>query len=364
MSPAPIAAADAQAPRLYCPVPEAVHPDAAGIDRRTVDWLRAHALYSDPWQLHAAERARPGLLAARCLPSGEPARVQLFADFHTWALAFDDEYCDEAAPSALPLPEWTRYLHALARVVDTSDLGPLGADPHAGALHELERRVRELGHPVQRMRWRAALCQWFMALIWEAQTRDGSVRPTFDDYLLLRLHNGAVQAGLVLLDMVGGYVLPSQVAEQPAVRALADMTCALVGWDNDLFSWYKEKRDGPPGQLNLVDVLAVEHGLDHAGAVRAAVEMRNAVMVRFLDATSRAGTEAGPELLRHIAALRQRVRANLDFGRTSARYARPGEPDAILARRAESVGARTGQAGPGTDGPVFTRWWHEDTSVS
>jgi hypothetical protein len=309
--------------QICCPVPAAIHPAADELNDATLCWLREHELYADQAQLRRLERTRPGLLAARVVPDGAPGPLQVFTDFHTWLFAFDDEYCDEGAPAAMPAREWTPFLARLLRQAETGTAELLPGNRYARALQDIAQRLSACCAPEQKIRWVNALRMYFSALVWETQSRqpDGRARPrlTAADYVLMRLHNGAMHSSIALLDVAAGYVLPASQRECAEVSALIEMTAILVSWDNDIFSWRKERQGGAGWQQNFLDVLAP----GHAEALRLAVCLRNGVMDRFTVLADHVTADAEPELRQFVAALGHWVRANLDFSRETARYADP-----------------------------------------
>ncbi|HEY5837148.1 terpene synthase family protein [Streptomyces sp.] len=326
-----VATEDSPLSSIYCPVIAAIHPQAGELNEATLAWVRDRGLIADPARLRHLERQAPGLLAARVVPRADMERLLAFADFHTWLFAFDDEYCDEDSPSALPPGAWMAFLARMLRQAETPTRTVLKGNAYADALHDIATRLDRWCTGEQKARWTAALRTYFAALVWERQTRlDGEhgVRQSLDDYVLLRLQNGAMHSSIALLDATEGYVLPAEQRERPEVRALIEMTATLVSWDNDIFSWSKERERGSAAEQNLLDVLAtdapaVPSGTGHEEALRQAVALRNGVMDMFLRVSEGITPTANPELLRFIASLGQWVRANLDFSLTTARYVDP-----------------------------------------
>jgi hypothetical protein len=308
---------------IYCPTTSAIHPAAAEIDVCTLKWLTRHELYASERQLTRLRKARPGTLAARVAPGSDRDRLQVFADFHTWLFAFDDEYCDEDSPSAMPLGEWMAFLARLHRQTETGTRQLLWRSTYAAALQDISLRLAEFCNDEQRARWLNALHSYFHALAWEAQTRRAKRKAlSLEDYTLLRLRNGAMQSSIALLDVVNGYFLPSDQRELPAVRALIEMTAVLVSWDNDIFSWHKESSHGD--QQNLLCVLGYEAG--SSTTLREAVRLRNGIMKLFVEISAQTVDHGSRELGDFVKSLHQWVRANLDFSRGSARYADPSRP--------------------------------------
>lgn len=251
----------------------------------------------------------------------------MFTDFHTWLFAFDDEYCDEES-SSMSLADWIPFLSRLQRHVEAGPLDTLVSHPYAESLRDIAERLTPWCTPAQKARWFTALRMYFQALVWEAHSRSQGSGPAAgqsrtDEYILMRLDNGAMQSSIALLDMACGYELPTPERERPDVRAIVEMTAVLVSWDNDIFSWHKEHQRGTASQWNLLDVLAPCDEAGHEAALRYAVRLRNGVMRLFVQLTDQIAPSASEPLRMFLTSLGHWVRANLDFSRTTSRYADP-----------------------------------------
>jgi terpene synthase-like protein len=120
-------------------------------------------------------------------------------------------------------------------------------------------------------------------------------------------------------DFVDGYELPERDCQDPAVRALTEMTCVIGGIDNDLQSWSKERRLQQSGQ-NIIVVLAHHYGSTPESALPTAVALRNQIMDLFLRLTEQTAVRASEELHRYLDDLGHTIRGNLDWGRAVPRY--------------------------------------------
>ncbi|UQA90711.1 isoprenoid biosynthesis enzyme family protein [Streptomyces halobius] len=79
-------------PPMYCPIPRRNHPRAAEAEAHTMDWAERFGLYWDEEQLRRVRGMESGRLAAFAAPVGGFELLKVYADFTTWAFAFDDEY--------------------------------------------------------------------------------------------------------------------------------------------------------------------------------------------------------------------------------------------------------------------------------
>ena len=333
---------------IFCPMPADVHPEAVGINESTLAWAERNGLCDGAASARMIG-ARPGILSARVMPRGPRERVQVFADFHTWLFTFDDAYCDEGAPLAMEPQAWAAYLACLLRQAESGFADELPGNAHALALHDIGTRLAAYASPAQRSRWTEGLRCYFSALVWERRRRVGTVPLSLDDYLRLRLHNGAMQSSIALLDVAGCFEVPADVWARSEVRALREMTAVLVSWDNDLFSQHKDRQ---AGEDNLLLLLEAEQDLDAEAARLRAIALRNTVMDLFVRLSDRLTPDAEPALAGLLRSLGCWVRANLDFSRDSGRYSDPSRVDDPTAPWSDDVTAL-----PTADLPAETRSW-------
>jgi hypothetical protein len=257
------------------------------------------------------------------MPHGLDAPTQLAADFTAWLFALDDRYGDECQ-QGLAMPELALLLAHLTRVLEAPTAmpppGSVPAWPFVVALRDLRLRLAAVATPTQVKRWVDAMRAYFMATMWEAANRVHEVIPSLDTYAMLRMDSGAMGPCIMLLDIADGYELPTTTMSRPDVQALIEMTSLMVSWDNDLISYYKENTRVGDGQ-NLLDVLARQHHSTTDQALHRAIAMRDRMMILFLRLCDHVLHNASTELTRYVNSLSYWVRANIQWGQRSARYA-------------------------------------------
>ncbi|MGW1005637.1 terpene synthase family protein [Streptomyces sp. NPDC002520] len=330
------------------------------LDEETVRWAFRHGIPDGAELRTAFQEMHPGLLVARVAPRGRERELSVFADYHSWLFAFDDAYCDLAPQESVA--EWASFLAALHRVAETGDIRALPGNPYAVALRDIGARLAETATFAQRGEWIETLRSYFSALVWERACRqDGESPQTLDEYLLLRLRNGAMQSSLALLGYVNGYSVGPEERGTPAVRALTEMAAVLVALDNDIFSHHKEA-SGPGGERSLLDLLARRRPRVSSQAVLDdAVRIRNSIMGLFVRLRDEATESASPALLSYLIDLGLWVRANLDFTMATSRYAGPvAERARITAQPPEEAYA----AGVPVESRVVGWWWDLPTGPS
>ena len=103
------------------------------------------------------------------------------------------------------------------------------------------------------------------------------------------------------------------------------MACAIVGYDNDIASYYKEHKRSD-SKLDLVDVIAHERGQSPDAALPEAIAFRDAVLQLYLRLNRQVEPAVSAETRRYLRGLSAWIRGNLDWSAQSARYRRSGEP--------------------------------------
>lgn len=309
-------------PPLYCPLTCTVRADTAELSRAAVDWA-ARVCGVDAAERHRLERIDIGLLTGMVMPDGLPVATQLAADFSAWLFTFDDQYADEAR---LPLEDLAALVCGLTRVLEAPEVETTTGTPAITAgLRDLSARLAAVATPAQVARWVEAMRGYLTAVLWECTNRARSVMLDLERYTVMRLHSGAMKPSVLLLDVADGYELPTPEISRPDVRALIEMTCLLGGWDNDMISYEKESGQVGGGQ-NLVDVIVRQDGCSPRSALSRAIAMRDRVMSRFMRQYEATLRDASPRLARYVTSLGYWIRANIEWGRQSARYHTAGVP--------------------------------------
>jgi hypothetical protein len=308
-------------PAVWCPIPSAIHPAWQELGSRALDWVDRFGLCPDPVQRQRLAQAMAGDLAGRIMPrsNGGPG-LQVATDYLMWLFVFDDAYCDEGAYSNRP-GEMMRLALQLARVTETPLPSPDGGRQLSvvAALADIRQRLDDVASPVQIARWGAAVRAYLMCQAWEALNRANGVIPSLDQYAASRIDSGSLRATIMLQDVGDGFEVPHQQISHPHVQALIEMTCTIVGWDNDLFSYAKETHRSGDWH-NLVSVLAHEHHCGLGEALAEAIALRDRVLTAYLALRDQVLDSAGPELARFIADLDAWNRGNIDWSARCGRY--------------------------------------------
>ncbi|WP_031078802.1 selina-4(15),7(11)-diene synthase [Streptomyces sp. NRRL S-118] len=310
-------------PPIYSPIPPAIHPRHAQIDVQTAAWAETFRIGSEQLRGRLV-RQDIGTFCARILPEGREEVVSLLADFVLWLFGVDDGHCEEGALGHRP-GDLAGELHRLLRVAQNPEARMLLDDPLAAGLRDLRLRVNRYGTPGQAARWVDALREYFFSVVWEASHRRAGTVPDLNDYTLMRLYDGATSVVLPLLEMGHGYELQPHERDRTAVRAAAEMASFIITWDNDIFSYHKEK-NGTGYYLNALRVLEKHEGLTPEQALTTAIAQRDRVMCLFLRVSEYLSGQGSPQLRQYLASLAHFIRGAQDWGISSVRYTTPDNP--------------------------------------
>jgi hypothetical protein len=310
-------------PPLFSPIRQAIHPKHADIDVQTAAWAETFRIGSEELRGKLVTQDI-GTFSARILPEGREEVVSLLADFILWLFGVDDGHCEEGELGHRP-GDLAGLLHRLIRVAQNPEAPMMQDDPLAAGLRDLRMRVDRFGTAGQTARWVDALREYFFSVVWEAAHRRAGTVPDLNDYTLMRLYDGATSVVLPMLEMGHGYELQPYERDRTAVRAVAEMASFIITWDNDIFSYHKERR-GSGYYLNALRVLEQERGLTPAQALDAAISQRDRVMCLFTTVSEQLAEQGSPQLRQYLHSLRCFIRGAQDWGISSVRYTTPDDP--------------------------------------
>ncbi|WP_149181959.1 selina-4(15),7(11)-diene synthase [Streptomyces sp. TRM49041] len=313
-------------PPIFSPIPPAIHPCHADTDVQTAAWAETFRIGSEELRGRLVTQAI-GTFSARILPEGREEVVSLLADFILWLFGVDDGHCEEGELGRRP-GELAAELHRLLRIAQNPEVPVLQDDPLAAGLRDLRLRVDRYGTSGQAARWVDALREYFFSVVWEASHRRAGTVPDLNDYTLMRLYDGATSVVLPLLEMGYGYELQSHERDRTAVRAAAEMASYIITWDNDIFSYHKEKKEKSATgyYLNVLRVLEQREGLTPEQALMTAISQRDRVMSLYVRLTDHLAEHGSPQLRQYLRTLGSFIRGAQDWGISSVRYTTPDDP--------------------------------------
>ncbi|MFI7246005.1 terpene synthase family protein [Streptomyces qinglanensis] len=303
-------------PSFWCPLPGGQQTGAYELGAAAARFVHDYGLESDPVQLRRLEQADFGGLTTRTVPAGKGAVLTWIARLHATLFALDDGMCDEGEPA----PEYVAAeTIRLEEVLTPGTLLRPDDSPFGRALQAIAAGLAEHADPQQMDRWRAGMRTYLSALPAETAFRRSEGLPVLQEYLPVWMGAIGMAPATALLPVALGRPVPVEELNRADVGALTEITWTLVALDNDLYSRPKEIARADD-DLNVVDVLAAEHGWDAARALHEAIVLRDRVMALFL-ALSRQVTSGADAPLRHyVRALGQFVRGHVEWASRSSRY--------------------------------------------
>lgn len=299
--------------------------------------------------------------------TGLRVRRRLFSDMAMWFFALDDALFDEPDVGGLDDVELT-CLH-LDRVLENPAIAGADAWPVV-ATRDLRIRTQHIATPGQLEQWISAMRSYLLGAALSSKRRVHGM--TLNDYVTIRLEEGAVPLVTTTIPIVGGYELPQATKQDSRVRALDDMANFLTMWDNDLFGYAREtfrsQQYGYPPLPNAMTILAADCGADVAAGMHMAVAVRDRVMSLFLRLSREIAREADPLLERYVKALGYFVRGFLEWSLNITRRFAHGADAGDAIPGSEFVLPTIGAARPTNfspeplDLPVIAWWWDQLSS--
>ncbi|MEV7781570.1 hypothetical protein [Kitasatospora sp. NPDC088351] len=347
-------------PAFYCPIPRAVHPGADEADAHTIAWLDRFGLFSDQTQRDRMATTHCGRLAALMAPFCPSSDLlKVYADFCTWAFAFDDDFCDEG-PLRFHPAEQADAFGRMHRAIEIPEYPLDQADNYAMALRDIRVRIDAHASPVQGDRFAEWMRNYFMIELRKSGNSARGIRPNLSDYAVHRLYGGG---GMVFPHMPAAFEnidLPAATRARRDIHALTEMAATVVTWDTDFFAFVKERERTNDGN-NLIEVVAAEYDLPVDDALSTAMAMRDRVMCLYLRLGDAVRAKADPPLHRYSTLLDHYVRGSLEWDHEAARYPRYLRSDGTL-----PVTLTGWTDHPGSDDPTplpirsISWWWHHD----
>jgi Terpene synthase family 2, C-terminal metal binding len=315
-------------PPLACPFPAQVSPHAAAVERHVVDWAQCFMLLPDQAEADRFRQARVGRLAARTSPDSDLALLELLADWQMWLFIFDDRYCDESVTGAHP-ERLARIITPFLSVLENAGGRRAGTSKLTVALADIMQRLSVRATDTQVFRFISAVRGYFLAQFWESAHRVDDKPAALAEYQVMRRHGGAVPTCVALIDVAGGFELPSGEFGRRDVRELTDIAVNVTCWANDVLSYQKESARSLTVH-SLPAVLAHELKLDIAAALTSAAALHDAEVNRYVKAEPMVRGRAGPELRRYLDGLRNWMAGNFYWSRETGRYGLLGDGLAVV----------------------------------
>lgn len=291
-------------PRFPHLAPLAMHPSFDQSDPDSDRFERATRAYADRFRLYQDETQRERLALARCgqgtsflYPAGSDELLQLAADFFTWAVAYDDEYCDEGPLSK----NYVKFIQASAEIWRQfeSPEYKISDDKYALAARDLRVRLDRYAKPEQVGHMVESMQCYLMGKMWKAINR----RPLLNDYLSMICVSGSTLMFVALVQVVPDIYMPEREYRDRRVTACSEMIAFLSACDSDLYAFEKEVARNPNEQHNMIRVLMRERGYGEGDAIEEYMRRHSAVLGLFVRLRKDIEKSASDGLMAYLEAL-------------------------------------------------------------
>jgi Terpene synthase family 2, C-terminal metal binding len=343
---------------FYCPFDEALNPCAGEIEARCIEWIDRFRLYETPDQRERLIATKAAEIYSRALPDADAERVADVAKWLYWGFATDDLLYDNG-PVSVSTRDFLAFGALLVRISEEPRARFAWEPPYSEALRDLTRAIYRHASPQQRLDWAHTARAWFFGMAWDVANAERGTPPALNDYLMMRMHTGGLHSWITTLCIANRIELNASAAASGAVRALTEAFSTLALLFNDLMSYAKELANGDTSS-NIVSVVAQERECSPQEAVPEAYALADRIAFLFL--TLRAQLLAGDDerMRTFIAGLEHSWRGILDWGFSTPRYARGGDPNAPILQAFPGWASKLRDAAlEPLPYPSIAWWWEE-----
>ncbi|WP_165987149.1 terpene synthase family protein [Streptomyces sp. YIM 98790] len=312
-------------PSFYCPIPPAdppVHPLAADLQRRALDWVAASGIVRDQRELAWSAATHSTDFSCRLIPDGDPELILLFILWNHWAFALDDNWHDTGS-AAIRTREIVDINTRILRTLEIPGAALLDSrEPLTRALEDLAARTREALTPVQLHRVTHGLRDWLWGASWLVGTQERRELPALSDYVAMRPSVNGTRFSLAWSELAAGVALPGELLYDPRVQALTEAAGFIVSCDNDFFSYPKED-SAELLDPNIVNILARDRGCSPQEALQEAAALRDRTMSLYVRLREQVARTAAGELARYLRVLDHYIAGCIHWMNNAPRYASP-----------------------------------------
>jgi len=317
-------------PPLYCPVPFAIHPSTDLLRERTDAWLNRYEFFTQEGVRSLVTGSNWVEADGLTWPVGDEQSMQVIADWSIIICALDDlvmEDNGDSGPSAAQSGSGARHAAALwracsrlLRVLEVPNARLIEEpNPFIAPWRDAAQRFNDLATPTQHRRWIEGHRAFFNGIAWEQALALSDSLPTLNEYASVRMHTIGVGPARAAIEFTRGIDVPDREMDSPPVRAINEAWGVLNGWDNDLFSYGKDRaalrnsgKNGEPAS-NLVGLLMLTYGYTLPEALNRAVELRNRVMSLFVRLRAQLMPKASPALREYLEGVGNAIRGVLEW---------------------------------------------------
>ena len=317
---------DASYPPLYLPAPGRIDDDLGEeVNERLVAWAGETGIHAG--RMDKFRDTGFGRLAMLThADTDDPDMLLIAARMNAAWWAADDYYADETSLGATPTELPPRLALVMSAMDPPPPAGPytrqlegvIEADPVLVALRSAVSHLAERATPAQVMRACSTTFQMYVSWTAYAAWRYLKTLPSVWRYLAARQHD-SFYTSMTLIDVVGGYELPSNVfCERQFHQALMQAGTASV-IVNDLYSVAREAADELPDS-NLVLLIAAEEKIPVKDATARVVALHNDFVRAFEASQSELMAVPSPELHRFLRGAQAWMAGGIEWHGSSDRY--------------------------------------------
>lgn len=248
-------------------------PHASVMEHITRDWINDYDCLTPEFK-RQAKIANYGILTAAIIPRADVETLVPIARWMLWAFLYDDYYG--------PYPKGE------LKIVCRKALGVLrGKNIQEGdnALFRQLEVVRNDLKAISTASWMNRFVKsheyYFQGLLLDTFSyRLNPQYPTVNQYFKIR---DRLIGGFMVMDLLelADSIFPEELVNDPRIQRLRLLASRLMIYDNDIFSYKKELREGE--SMNLVLALQAEHNLPIEMAVDLAICMRKKEYDELID---------------------------------------------------------------------------------
>ena len=319
-------------PPLYCPIPSAIHPCTDLLRERTDAWLSSYEFFTREDVRSLVTGSNWVEADGLTWPVGDEQAMQVIADWSIIICSLDS-LTTHSGPGSRNPAELSKTCARLLRVLEVPDAALIEEpNPFIGPWRDVAQRFKDAATPTQHRRWIEGHRGFFGGIAWEQALALSGALPTLNEYACVRMHTIGVGPATAAIEFTRGIEVPDWEMDSPPVRAVNEAWALLNGWDNDLFSYNKDRATGRNGSMrgepvaNLVGLLILTHGYTLPEALTRSVELRNRVMSLFVRLRAQLLPKASPALREYLEGVGNAIRGVIEWHvrpRTS-RFTEPG----------------------------------------
>jgi 2-methylisoborneol synthase len=253
-------------------------------------------------------------------------RLLISAKLNAAWWAADDLYADDTALGAVPSALPPRLALAMAAMDPLPAVGEftreldetLQGDRVLVALNRGVEHLTRRGTPSQVQRVCYSTFAMFVSWTAYAAWRHTGKYPPAWEYLAARQHD-SFYTSMTLIDVLGGYEVPSNLYYEPHVRRAAIQAGTAAVLVNDLHSVTKDLADENP-PCNIVLLIAADRNCSIEEATEITVDLHNDLVRDFQGGHRKLQSLPSPELQRFLRGLRAWMGGGFEWHSTSPRY--------------------------------------------